>query len=219
MILNNNNGYFAYMIQIAITLFYIAAAMGATIIVAKGDIFHSFRAWVQSKSKVNKVWVHVLVVQPNVLISEIIINGQGTMLGLDKKGLNSNDIDGLKYELSEYFGYVSIERTTDFQTKITVHTDSKVSISINTPLLFVTNNTFNSFDKYDTVKWIAFLHDMISCPQCCGVWIGMIWYCLYRFGANDTFLFNMLCAGCVVSLFASIYWKAHDLLNNYANKK
>lgn len=211
--------YFAYMIQIAITLFYIAAAMGATIIVAKGDIFHSFRAWVQSKSKVNKVWVHVLVVQQNVLLSEIVTNGKGVMLGENGKGVNSNEINELEYELSKYFGYVSAERTTSFETKITLHTSTKKSVSINTPLFFITNNPFNSFEKYDTVKWIAFIHDMISCPQCCGVWIGMIWYCLYRLGANDTFLFNMLCAGCVVSLFASIYWKTHDLLNNYANKK
>ena len=208
------------MIQIAITLFYIAAAMGATIIVAKGDIFHSFRAWVQSKSKVNKVWVHVVVIPSNVLITDITTDGGSIALGRDNKGVNSDDIEELRSELSHlYFGRVSVDRTTDFQTKITLHTKIKKSLSVNTPLLFITNNPFSSFEKYNTVKWVAFIHDMISCPQCCGVWIGMIWYCLYRLGATDTFLFNMLCAGCVVSLFASIYWKTHDLLNNYANKK
>lgn len=214
MLLDNFNGYFAYMIQIATILFYIASAMGATVIVAKGDIFLPFRTWVFSKTKKNKFWVHDVTLPSTAEIVGVKVNGVE-----DNTNVAIDDIGNFLRAKSSLFGFVTTERLLDFSVRIFIHSREKVSIEFICNSFPVSEFKAGTYEKYDKVKWVSFIHDMISCPQCCGVWIGMIWYSLYRLGAMDTFIFQMLCAGCVVSLFASMYWKTHDILNNYANKK
>lgn len=203
--------------QIATFLFLLASAMGATIIVAKGDIFHAFRAWILSKSKKNKVWVHDITLPPNSPRLSFSVNGE-----LDTSISQAQDIssltDWLMLKCSEW--YVEIERLPDFSTRIYIKSKNKHNLGITTGDTFVQHcKAFGVYEKSDTIKWISFIHDMISCPQCCGVWVGMIWFILYTIGAMAFFVFQMLCMGCIVSLFASLYWKLHDLLNSYTNKK
>jgi len=201
--------------QIATFLFLLASAMGATIIVAKGDIFHAFRAWILSKSKKNKVWVHDVTIPANVRINGFNYRGENIQFNI-----NSSEIEELGFELHRYFSSVKIERLPDFGTRIYINLNSKDNIEFITPNNFVqTSYSCGTYEKSETIKWISFIHDMISCPQCCGVWVGMIWFILYTIGAMAFFVFQMLCAGCIVSLFASLYWKLHDLLNSYTNKK
>jgi len=205
--------------QIATFLFLLASAMGATIIVAKGDIFHAFRAWILSKSKKNKVWVHDVTLPVNSVIVQVKINGVFESCNIKASDLTETD---LAIELKNHGDLLSlkVDRLPDFSTRIYLESLNKKAI-VFTILNGYPESNFpcGIYEKSDTIKWISFIHDMISCPQCCGVWVGMIWFILYTIGALAFFVFQMLCMGCIVSLFASLYWKLHDLLNSYTNKK
>lgn len=172
-------------------LFIVLSGIGATMIVSKGDILKPFRDAILSLSKKNKHYRWELVVPSSVNLMDESVRLVSAFYHKDfiqTKRENMNQHIFFEGDVPEdgiilsVGGYVNVEYP------------------------------FIRTQAYDSVKWITFIHDMISCPQCCGVWVGMLWYIIYLLGGFDTILIKMLCTGCIVSLGAMGFFKIVQFL-------
>lgn len=193
-------------------LFLLVSACGATIIVSKGDIFKPLRLCVERSSKTNYRFIHDITIDGGQVIASIFIDGNKYILN-DTEISDTDSFDYRNFFLGSDFldDIISCEvKREGFAYRILLVCEKKHEIFINTSGFF--ESKMNAYEKFDHIKIIQFISDMISCPQCCAVWVGIIWYALYLLGAMNNVLFMALCFGCVVSLFSYLYFKVYTKL-------
>lgn len=198
-------------------LFLIVSAAGSTIIISKGDIFKPFRDWLDRLSKSNKRIVHDFSIPidtsttPNAFA--VYIDGEH----------KATCVMGV---LKDYFtvlpDWVSAKsERTGFEMRYYIETKSNHHIVISS---FGFNVTANTYERNDSIKWIEFIHQMISCPMCCAVWSGFAWYFISAmYGWINFNPFLCLSFGATTSFVAYLYYKLYTLMekasNYFENKK
>ncbi len=183
-------------------IFLIVSASGATIIVSKGDIFSWFRDGLKNLSEKNKVWIHDAEINSTVL--KILFDDE-VYEGLGDKGtpfleLHENHKHSARTEYkngrTRYFLEFKEKHKIEFVVKNQL-VDIKAAV----------------YERHDKIGWIDFLHQMWSCPQCAGTWVGFLWYIIASlYGWINFNLFLCLSFGCTVSFIAYMYFKIYSFL-------
>ncbi len=179
-----------------IVIFLILSACGATIIASKGDIFKWLRDGLQNLSKKNKRYIHDVSLPKDFTIKRLQVDGVSY-------STVTNLFDFIR-QRSEIVNNKEIRYFTECKTK------HKIVYDIEGELM---PYACSVYEKFETIKWIDFIYSMISCPQCAGFWIGMLWYSIGFFcGYNHFHLFIMFSYGCLVSLISYLYFKLYSFL-------
>lgn len=194
--------------QILLTL--LLSALGGTIIVSQGHIFKSFRSWLFAKSKKITGVVHDVSIPLNSNVSIIIVDGKDMQVVWGDNGIK----EIIKLLSNDIVEYEEVRENAHVRYYITMRTKHKV--------VFVLDGNnhveLNTYEKKKDIMWITIIYDMISCPQCFGVWFGFLWYILYTLGAWNVFFFRMFCFGLIVSATTYMYFKVYNYLEKNSTK-
>lgn len=192
------------MTHIITFLFLVSSAVGATIILSRGDIFKPFREWLNNMAIKKKLFVHDLEII-NPIFERFCVDGNYHSIN------NHNGHDIGKFIAPDLRDFISSSKEkTNLGTRYFIECESAHSIF----LIYAggSTGTFNVYPKLIYRPIVKYISDLLGCPQCAGLWVGMLWFILFKIGLMQYWWFLMFCTGCIVSLAAYLYFKVYTWL-------
>lgn len=184
-------------------LFLVGSAMGATIILSRGDIFRPFREWILKKSIKHKGYIHDFTIPDPVPFDGVIIDHK------------THDLEHKSYVaiISEILGADIINWSTEESKNGYRHfMYCKSSHGIVYIKEHAANLTANVYERIIYKPFIKYISEMLNCPQCAGIWVGCVWYGTYLLGAMNYWGWRLFCFGCITSAVAYLYFKLYSFL-------